>query len=504
MTLLDRSAGTQPGRGDRVSVEQPTSPVPHAPSDAGDLSAYARTAARSLRGAALGAALGLALAALILVRPPGYTAVSTVSINPLTGELFNDSQSASKLIDPATEVAVAQSDRVFRLAVEEYGATDVSIDDLREAVDVTPVDASTVLRIAVTAGAPDDAQQRADAVAEAYLEERAQAANRRQDALVAQLESSLAAIDLERKAAGARFKAAPEGSVAREQALADHTAIIAQRDSLRSQLRAISELEGTGGEVLTSAVSVPAEITPDRRLTLTSGILGGGIIGFVVAFLLAQFGTRIRRSEHLAKLPELRFAAAVGAKGGVGSPGDVEVLRALREQRRVDGWPEMPHATVTMLDQRRSVRLDVPLALARTLAPEHGSSTVLALGWEPTAHEGELERHGLRAVGDHHRTMEEPQVTLRAYRRDDSASASDAYFTDQARAALDSIKSRGGAVVVWIPGSCGESTRLAVLSGSDTLVLVVEPSRSKVPELRRRATEAAGAGVAWVGALLVR
>ena len=503
MTMLEQGAETTPDHG------PPSAPqaAPAAASslarhpDAGDLASYARDARRSLRGATIGAALGLLAGLALLLSPAQYTATSTVRIYPFTAD---DTRSESGLIDPATEAAVAQSDAVFRLAVSEYGPVDVDVDGLRDAVEVTARDASTVLDIGVTAGSAKDAQAQADAVAHAYLDYRAGAVGTRQEELAADLRATIAALDAERMAAGDRFKAAPVGSVTRQQAMADHTAAVTQRDSLQTQLESLQQVDSVGGVVLTSAASVPPTVSPSRKLTLASGVVGGAVLGFVVAFVRGQFGDRVRRLDDLHKLPNLRFTAALArSRRGGGTP-DIDVYRALREQRKIDGWTETPYSTVLALDLRSTPQLDTALALSRALAQEHGSATLLALGWEPKEHDAQLDALGFRRVSSGFITDDDPPVGLRTFERDDSLTVADAYLTDTAAAAFESMNSTARPMVVWCPGSCGESTRLALLSRSDTLVLVLEPRSSRLSDLRHVSVEAHGADVGWVGALLVR
>jgi capsular polysaccharide biosynthesis protein len=505
MTLLEHSGETARSEGGDPTPEASSRPAPAPRADAGDLSSYARDARRSLRGALVGAAVGLCLTGLLLLSPSSYTATTTVKITPVTSAPFDGSQSASNLIDPPTEVAVAESDAVFDLAVTKYGPLDVEVDELRANVEVTPIDASTVLEVAVTADTAEQAQRQADAVAQAYLERRAEAANDRLDALAQELESSIAAVDAERTAAGARFKAAPPGSEARELALADHRAILAQRDSLTAQLQDLRKLDSPGGEVLTFAESVPTEVSPAARQVLASGIVGGAVVGFVIAFAFGQLGTRVRQLPDLQKVPALRFTAEVRKPRRGSRQNDAEVFRALREQRKIDGWPETPYSTVLTLDLRRSLSLDTPLAFAQALAQEHGSATILALGWDAELQDPELDVLGFRRVSEgRHITNDAPPVGLRTFARDDAIHLADAYLTNSASAALESLNSLACPIVVWCPGSCGEATRLALLSRSDTLMFVVDAKRNRLSELRRFSAEAAGAGVAWVGALLVR
>lgn len=501
MTLLEQGADTAPSQGTAGAPEGAAAAAPPRHPDAGDLSSYARSARRSLRGALVGAVLGLVAAVVLLLSPSQYTATSTVRIYPFTTD---DTRSASGLIDPATEAAVAQSDAVFELAVSKYGPLDVEVDDLRYAVVVTPIEASTVLDIEVTADSADDAQVQADAVAEAYLDYRAGSAGARQDDLVADLEARIAQVDAEKVAAADRFKAAPQGSATRDEALAEHSAALAQLNSLRAQLETVQVLDTAGGEVLTSADSVPPTVSPSRRLVVASGVVGGAVIGFVVAFLLGQFGGRVRRLDDLEKVSTLRFTSELGRSRGGKGPSDVEVLRALREQRKIDGWPETPYSTVLALDLRSSPSLETALGFARALAQEHGSATLVALGWQPDQQDQQLDALGFRHVSNGYITSEDPPVGLRTFERDDSLQVADAYVTNTASAALESMNSTARPIVVWCPGSCGESTRLALLSRSDTLLLALEPGSSRIVELRHVSTEAADAGVTWVGALLVR
>ena len=52
-----------------------------------------------------------------------------------------------------------------------------------------------------------------------------------------------------------------------------------------------------------------------------------------------------------------------------------------------------------------------------------------------------------------------------------------------------------------VRGTCGEATRLAILSRSDTVLLVLEPRHSRVSRLRGLTSEAFGARAAGVAAV---
>ncbi len=503
MTVLEQSADAASSRRAATVTGQTGRSGQQRP-DAGDLTSYARNARRSLRGALVGAVIGGLAAGALLLAPSDYTGKTTVRIYPAVSSEFDNSRSASGLIDPATEAAVAQSDRVFELAVSEFGPLDAEVSDLRQAVDVTPIEASTVLEVAVTAGSPAEAQRQADAVAMAYLERRAQTANNRQDALIEALKANIASVNEERMAAGARFKAAPRKSDARMLALTEHRAIVAQRDSLEAQLESVEELSTNGGEVLTSAESVPVTTNPDRRVTLASGVVGGAVLGFLLAFLLGQFGPRVRRLDDLGRVPALGFTAQLRRRRGGRGEVDLETFRALREQRKIDGWPEAPYSTILVLDHRRTLGLGTPLGLAQALAQEHGSAIIMALGWEDDKQGAQLEALGFRPEGSGYVTSEGPHVGLRTHARDDSIDVADSYLTDRASDELTSVGSSPRPIVLWCPGSCPESTRLALFSRSDTLLVSVEPGSSRLADLRTHVTEATDAGVSWTGALLVR
>jgi len=507
VTLLDHdtAAGAVPNEDAPRTREPAPAAAPDRRADAGDLSSYVRDGTRSLRGALVGAVVGLIAAAALLAGTPSYTGQSTVSINPLGADRYSSGQAASDLIDPPTEIAIAQSDAVLRLAVDKYGPLDVKAADLRDAVQVTAIDASTVLQVQVSASSAAEAQREADAVARAYLYYRADMASPNQDETVATLEAKIKAADAARMAAGARFKAAPPHSQERVAALADHTAALDQRNRLQEKLASVQDLESVGGTVLRSASSVPATRSPSTKLVVVSCVAGGAVIGFVLAFLLLHLGSRLRRPEDLERVPGLSFSAVVRKPRRGRHDESAEVFRAAREQRKIDGWPEAPYSTVFALDLRSSPALATPLGFAEALAQEHGSATLMALGWESEHQEGELEELGLRKVADHHYvTTSAPKVNLRTFLRDDSASVTDAYLTNDASSVLDSLNASPSPIVVWCAGTCGEATRLAVLARSDTLLVALDPKHTRIAELRGLTGEASAAGVAWVGALFVR
>jgi capsular polysaccharide biosynthesis protein len=131
--------------------------------------------ARRWRTAATVALLCMAVALTMgLSTPREYTATATLTVFPMTLDPFSSS-SSNQQINIQTEREVISSSEVAAIAAEQLGGS-VSPGTLLGSSSVGAPSQSQVLQVSVTAGNPEDAAERANAMAAAYLEFRSQGA----------------------------------------------------------------------------------------------------------------------------------------------------------------------------------------------------------------------------------------------------------------------------------------------------------------------------------------
>jgi capsular polysaccharide biosynthesis protein len=117
--------------------------------------------------------LVVALAAGLLT-PREYTATATLTVSPMTLDPFA-ATSANQQINIQTEREVIASSEVAAIAADQLG-DDVSPQTLLRSSSIGAPSQSQVLQVSVTARSPQDAAERANAMAAAYLEFRSQGA----------------------------------------------------------------------------------------------------------------------------------------------------------------------------------------------------------------------------------------------------------------------------------------------------------------------------------------
>ena len=252
-----------------------------------DIRRYLGTLKYGARGAAIGLVVGTLMAAAYLIWvPKTYTATATVNINPITTTPFASGRSASGLLDPSTEAALATSAAVSELAVQGKGsAWDPSA--LRKSISANAVTESTILTVSSVAGTPDLARRQADAVAKAYLAYRGEQAEVRRDSIIAGTDEGLR--ELQTKLTAATTAGASNVGALREE--------MQRLNNARTQSE---RMDTYGGTVINPASAAPVYASPTARPILAAGLLGAPALGMVLALGLAAVRRRVRGSDELA------------------------------------------------------------------------------------------------------------------------------------------------------------------------------------------------------------
>lgn len=474
-----------------------------------DVAHYMRLAVRGIPGMLLGAWLGASLAlTYLLVYPPVYLATATVTVNAITSAPFDPGRSASGLVDPPTEAAIASSDKVARLAIARYRPLTTDPDTLRSSIEAEPVEDSTIMRITSSAEDVQQARAQADAVANAYLAYRAQEAEARRDAIVDELASTMQRVTEERSAARAQVGATAPDSQARAQALVALQSADSQLEALQARRNELAGIDTSGGVLLNSANASPAYLSPSRPSVVASGTLGGALLGFLVSLLVSRWRGRIRRVSDLATMPGFVAAVEVPARKGPG-PGPTvpqvdDNLRALRERLKQCRAPEASGGVVAVFEARPGPNLDdVALGLGAALSQDRGALLVV-VGVPPEGHPKLTSQDSLQGGPDGRlRVNGHGSLRVAVCHVSDSPTEYDSWFTEQASRAVQAAHSTGQTVVVWCADEPSEATRLRILSESDSLVLVATQGRTSLSVMRRWAGEADFSGVRCLAAVVI-
>lgn len=245
------------------------------------------------------AGVGLALAALYLyLVPPQATAKTTINLSVITTDPFGATRSASGLVDGPTEQRVAASNAVAVLAAANVGGG-VTPQEMRDRVSANVIADATILEIAYTGPTAEVAQRGANAFADAYLSYRTKEAVDKVQRAVKVVEDEVATLRPTLNDANARLASAPANSLGAIQAAAERDEVLASIRSLHSRREQLLAVDTTGGQILTRADQNPVIVTPGSKLVLASGLLGGAVLGFLMAFGLDR--ARSKRATSAAR-----------------------------------------------------------------------------------------------------------------------------------------------------------------------------------------------------------
>ncbi|WP_147942603.1 MULTISPECIES: YveK family protein [Microbispora] len=254
------------------------------------------------------AGVGGGTAALVLT-PPRYTATAQVQVTA-TGaqEQFNVPNSRQReILNLDTESQIARSAVVSTLAAAILKYPDP--EELRERLTVDVPPNSAVLSISYSASDPRAAAAGAQAYAEAYLRNRARAA---EDAIGGQLRLIAARLhqiedDLEK--AGTTTTTTAGQATSRRQAL-----LARQAADLTLRYDALKTVAVTPGTVISPARPPARPSYPSPPLFLGSGLFLGVLAGAGAAFCRDRLDTRIRTCADIERLCGLPLLAELPAR----------------------------------------------------------------------------------------------------------------------------------------------------------------------------------------------
>ncbi len=288
--------------------------VEHAPSALGD---YGRALLRRWWLVLLGVVVG-AVAALGYLAFASKTYTSTANVQ-VTATGVNDSAlpiSARTVsnVDMDTEAQVVKSDAVSALVAKQLKVT-TSPSDLSKNVKVTVPPNSAVLNIAFEAHSKADAQLGAQAFADSYLAHRTAVARGILAAELNNLRTQLPALTNKLQDVTGQTAVLPISS-------AEHAYAVAQAQILQSQIDDINAAIGpllqqgiTPGRVITPADLPSSPSSPQKAVVAASGLLGGLLLGAVLAVVAVRRDRRIHRASEVSTEVGLPLLADVPSQG---------------------------------------------------------------------------------------------------------------------------------------------------------------------------------------------
>jgi capsular polysaccharide biosynthesis protein len=344
---------------------------------------YVSVVARRWRVVVLGALLGALLGVgYLYVTPPEATATSVVSVAPIISDPYSANRSTSSLVDIQTEAQAAGSMTVAILAASSLG-TGVEPADLRSRLTTTPIDATTVMRVSITAPTASQAKAEADAVANAFLGYRSQQASERIQQVLDQDATRLATLKQQLSDANAKLATAKVGTSEYTQAQTDQQLLQAQIQALVQRSGTLEDVDTSGGQVLTSAEVNKVSWSPSMTPILAGGLLAGMVLGLAGAFIRQARDRQVRLGQDIVDAGVGPILARLTGKEATRTERDTEALAVARD--RLLASPELRSGSGVLAlveDSSGQAAPDVAADLARSLAEGGASVHVVCV---PTA-----------------------------------------------------------------------------------------------------------------------
>lgn len=270
----------------------------------------------------VGAVLG---AAYSLVQRDQYTASATLTVSPITTNPFN-AGAVNQQINITTERAILNSREVARIAAEKLDR-DVSPTQLLAGSEVAAPSGSQVLEVTVTTDSPEDAADFANALADAYLEFRAQGAAEVALGFIDGLDRRIAALDRSET-----LSAAERGELS----------------SLQDQRASLSLVGANPGRIIGEAAVPESPSSPGMAVWVLIGSAVGLLVGTTCAFLRDRFDPLLRSVSKLRDRTGARVIEFQDERDRIGARW---AIRAVSERSRGQEDAAEP-LRVVLLDTR--------------------------------------------------------------------------------------------------------------------------------------------------------
>jgi polysaccharide biosynthesis transport protein len=457
----------------------------------------------------LGALAGWLYAASV---PTTYTSSARVLINPSVGNPYAPAPSSvrqDEVTSLETEAQIARSVEVLDDVAQTFPALPAGA--LERGVQITVPPSTQVLEISYTASDPEVAQQVADAVASAYLQNRQQRYDDVNDARIDRVEARTQTVVTELRAATAAADDAGRSDRSFQAELAG--ALRSELVSLRAQQTALENSETPPGAVIRPATEPAA---PSGLTALVYPIAGGLLglaLGCLVAVLLERMSGVIRSVDEVdpaglpvaAAVPRPPWRSRISLRRHTGEAFDTTIRRLRATLLDLDPRPDMIAVAPAGAGGSDA---DVSEAVAESFARAGHRVVLVQTDTHSTRGGLGIGEHGLTDALLHERlnplSLLQPSVDpllclLPAGVSTDQSR--ELFVADRLRALLSPLVEAGNLVVIQSPGI--DTVEGEALVGAADLGLVVVTLRTTRPrEVAQASARAKGRGTA-LAALVV-
>ncbi|MEU8301006.1 lipopolysaccharide biosynthesis protein [Micromonospora sp. NPDC048909] len=238
------------------------------------------------------AAVGLlaALGYLVLV-PSAVTASAVVAVRPVVTDAFTPSGAgADRAVNMNVESGIATGTEVVQRLAD---AVDGDPRDIRAALEVEVPTGGQILRFLYQAPSPQRAVESANLAAQAYLDVRRTMYEKQRSEMLRSYDESIAKVVAQQSAVQKRVNSARD-TAAGDAAVAELAGINSQLTQLNSARTEIAAVDVNPGWVTQTAEKALVSAAGHRPTYLVAGLLGGLLIGIMLAYLWESMDRRIR------------------------------------------------------------------------------------------------------------------------------------------------------------------------------------------------------------------
>jgi succinoglycan biosynthesis transport protein ExoP len=234
-----------------------------------------------------------------------YTATASVYVTASSGgsgsQLANGRTTSTVNLD--TEAQVVQSATVAQSADKLMHSTD-NVQLLLRRVSVTVPANSQVLAISCQASSPDDAASCAQAFAQAYLNYSSSSTTASVKSQITTLQSTTGALQSDSAKLKVAITNLPDNSPQRASDNVQLSSDQNQLSTLNGQIATLTAdlADPSGGSIISNAAPPLTATSPKALLIIPSGLLGGLLMGLVLAYLVDRRHRRIRGPDDVTRL----------------------------------------------------------------------------------------------------------------------------------------------------------------------------------------------------------
>ncbi|SCL47018.1 Capsular polysaccharide biosynthesis protein [Micromonospora citrea] len=250
-----------------------------------------RVPVHRIRLVAAVAALGLVAAlGYVFLVPAAVTASAVVAVRPVVTDAFTPSgANADRAVNMNVESGIATGTEVVQRLAEAGGQDPRAV---RDALEVEVPTGGQILRFVYQAPTAEQAVEGVNLAARAYLEVRRAMYEKQREEMLRSYDESISKVAAQQAALQKRVNNAREGAV--DAAVTELAGINNQLTQLNAARTEIAAVDVNPGWVTQTAERALASSAGNRPLFVLAGLLGGTLLGVVLAYAWESLDRRIR------------------------------------------------------------------------------------------------------------------------------------------------------------------------------------------------------------------